>query len=257
MATNNRIPPSASPPPAKDEPKIASSKLSRDAFNTLSGMVAITIYFLLPSIYLGGELWASQAYTPYYSYKKHFTSQLGIPYVYTDPQSREESFSPRAAMMNLNFIANGILFFVAQLFLLRSTNSPGAPTLRTIVAALYGVGIVLVGLYPGGPEEAKGNAGTWHIVGAVLAIVLGNVNSILAGYNSSKQNYRLISMGLGFTGLIGFVGFVVQLASGNTLTMGLWQRTTIYPTIAWEFVTADMLMGEISLIIKDLEKKEE
>lgn len=224
-------------------------------FNASYAIVACIIYFLNPTIYFGTELLAAQAYTPSYNYKTHFTSQLGIPYEYVEPMSGLQAFSPRANYMNVMFVTHGVLFLAGQWFLLRAFDKPELATARIWTARVFLVGITMVAAVPGGPRaEEPGGLGIIHVLGAFLAILSGNINSILTGVAAEKWGlHKAASLMCGVVGLCGLVAFFA--GGGRGLTPGLYQRISIYPTQIWMFFTADMLFQNISKVVKEADEE--
>ncbi|KAK4497987.1 hypothetical protein PRZ48_010643 [Zasmidium cellare] len=211
----------------------------------ISRTLAILIWLTAPTLYLGIERYASRMFSPYYSYLHRFTSDLGIPYAYNDPDSGHLNNSWRAVQMNLNFAVNGFLFLVGQIFLLRATGQKGFFTARVVIAVLYCIGVILVAAVPGGPKEHESGNVRWHSIGAILAICGGNINSLLAGFATpadSKPVYRRICLLLGTIGIFG-PGLYPVLGSWEF--KGFWQRMSIYPTQAWEYSTAVSLIFEL------------
>lgn len=106
--------------------------------------------------------------------------------------------------MNLSFAANGLLFLAGNIFLLQASGQKNLTTARLVNAVLYCIGIILVGAVAGGPKEHECGSVIWHVVGASLAIIGANANSLLAGFASPadhKPVYRTISLFLGVAGL--------------------------------------------------------
>lgn len=224
-----------------------------DNFRSGSAFAACGIYLILPTMYLATEAYAAMHYKPFYSYKDNFTSQLGVKYVHQDQVTNIESHSQQAWIMNLNFLLNGPLFFYGQFFLLRANPDPKRRGARIIIAALYGVGMILLAAFPTGPRNDY-TANLLHYIGACLALMLGNINSFICGDAARKSYYKIISMALGVGGLCSLFYFFLKTDRGNLSNMGAWQRAAIYPTLAWEFLTADYLMGQISSNIKENDK---
>lgn len=214
-------------------------------FRRPAAILAVIIYLALPTIYFSVEWYASRLFVPYYSYFTRFTSELGIPYAYTDPETGHFTNSWRAVQMNLNFVVAGLLFLAGQICLQQATGPTKFSTSRMIIAVLYCIGIILVAVVPGGPKERESGNVRWHGLGATLAIVGGNVNSILIGLatpSSAKPVYRASCLALGTAGLAGLFMFFMAKQWGMK---GLWQRSSIYPTLFWEYLTAGSLIYEL------------
>lgn len=214
----------------------------------IPGLIALAIYTILPITYWTTEYHASR--TPYYSYRNDFTSNLGIPYAGVDKFTNERIFSARAHLMNMNFIFNGLHFLVAGICFGAATSKTfnnKFKAARVIVAGLYCVGIILVAAVPGGPKERQNGTAIWHLLGALLAIAGGNVNSLVTGMAvpADRMVYKCACLLLGLFGLLSFGIFLGRQAPEGK-DNGLWQRAAIYPTTIWEICTAVFLVREMS-----------
>lgn len=208
-------------------------------------ILAAMIWFGTPTLYFGVEWYTSRMFSPYYSYISRFTSDLGIPYAYNDPDTGHLINSWRAVMMNLNFAANGLLFLAGNICLLRANGQKKLSMTRLVNAVLYCIGIILVGAVAGGPKEHESGSVIWHGIGAGLAIIGGNINSLLAGFatpSDSNPFYRAVSL---FMGTAGLSGLGIFFLLGSLETKGFWQRSSIYPTLFWEYATALSLIFEL------------
>ncbi|KAM3413989.1 hypothetical protein BST61_g10653 [Cercospora zeina] len=227
---------------------------STASLNTGPAILACIIYFVTPALYFGTEFYVSQAYSPSYSYEEHYTSQLAVSVGYVEQNTGRLAVSPRGNLMNIMFFANGILFLLGQRLLLSSFKAPRLANTRMFVAVGYMVGTTMLAAVPAGNKQEEAGLAPVHFLGAVLAIVLGNVNSLLTGITAERWGlHKVMSLLCGIVGVLGFALFVVS--GGNNPTPGLYQRSSIYPTEAWMFFTADMLMGEISKVMKQKDEE--
>ncbi|KAK4614022.1 hypothetical protein CLAFUW4_08832 [Fulvia fulva] len=203
-------------------------------------ITAAVIFLALPIIYVGIEYTTSLAFIESYSYIKNHTSDLGIPYAYTDPLTNLQTYSYKAQLMRLNFVVNGFLYYIGHTVLLQATTplTGGRYNLpRAAVSVIYCLGIVLVAAVPGGPGEKQDGKAVWHVVGAAMAIVGANVNIILAGLaapSTTQPVYRGLCLLLGTVGSVGLAIFVARHGGGM---QGFWQRSSIYPNHVWKFLT--------------------
>ncbi|KXT09151.1 hypothetical protein AC579_7301 [Pseudocercospora musae] len=216
----------------------------------ISGLIALIIYTILPITYWTTEYHAARGYTPSYSYRNDFTSNLGIPYAGIDKFTEERIFSARARLMNMNFIFNGLHFLGAAICFTAATSrtfNSRFITARLIAAGLYCIGIILVAAVPGGPKEKQNGTASWHLLGALLAIAGGNVNSLVTGMAApaNRMIYKSICLLLGSLGLLAFAIFLGRRAPEGR-DNGLWQRAAIYPTLVWEICTAVFLVQDMS-----------
>ncbi|KAF2213569.1 hypothetical protein CERZMDRAFT_96399 [Cercospora zeae-maydis SCOH1-5] len=230
--------------------------LSTASLNTGPAILACIIYFVTPALYFGIEFYVSQEYSPSYSYEEHYTSQLAVPVEYVERNTGRLAFSPRGNLMNAMFFANGILFLLGQRLLLSSFKAPRLATTRMVVAVGYMVGTTMLAAVPAGNKQEEAGLAPVHFIGAVLAIVLGNMNSLLTGITAERWGlHKIVSLVCGVVGLVGLGVFVVS--GEDSPTPGLYQRSSIYPTEVWMFFTADMLMGEISKAMKEKDEEVE
>ncbi|KAI5364046.1 hypothetical protein Slin15195_G097010 [Septoria linicola] len=237
--------------------KESNSPTASYKLNSGTAVLACIIYFLTPALYLGIEYYVSLDYAPSYSYRTHYTSQLAVPDEYVERNTGRTAFSPRAHLMNYMFIANGLLYLIGQRLLLGCFDKTlQLATTRIFLAMGHCIGFILVAAVPGGPKQEEAGIAWVHFVGALLAIVMGNVNSLITGIVTPQWGlHKIISLACGTVGLCSTVLFFLSVGRGPS--PGLWQRLSLYPTQLWMFFTADMLMAEISKLMKELDKEEE
>lgn len=185
-------------------------------------------WFLAGAAYLVCETIAAQRY-PGYSYVRDYISALGVP-----------SVSPSATLMNAGaFVLHGILFAVAGLLLARALPPSRRRTAFVALAALNGVGNVLVGLFHAG-------ASPLHGLGALLAIVGGNAAMVLAGGLlpdlGAPRWFGVVSRVLGVLGIASFVA-LLAIAGQDTGLEGAVERGCVYTIIAWDVAVGLVLLG--------------
>lgn len=182
-------------------------------------------------VYLTLEGIAAAAFRPHYSYAHNFISDLGIP----------SANSPLAWLMNTAFGVQGTLFLLGAVLTLRAVEARKAGLFVTLAAA-NAVGNLLIAAFHSGPaSHANGTAGV-HAIGAVLAIVGGNV-AILAGSRVVTGRHRTVSVALGAFGLLSFALFVVELTASSALPLGVLERCSVYSITAWQLLTAAWLLS--------------
>lgn len=189
--------------------------------------------------YLVAETISAAAFTPAYDYANNYISDLGVPgcgVVY----SGRELCSPLAGLMNAGFIIDGSLFFVAGL-LLATLFGGGLRYVFLAAALLHGVGNVLVGLF-NETTPAMGGAPSIHVVGALLAILFGNVAVILAGVQSLRLHRQWLGIAAITAGVIGIVALGLVGANGAGLPEGLVERVSVYPITASELLFAIVVL---------------
>ncbi len=191
--------------------------------------------------YVAAEAAAASAFAPAYSYARNYISDLGVPACGIVFAGRSIC-SPLHAVMNADFVAQGLLFVVAGLAAARALSGAARWPL-VACAALNGIGITLVGLFP----ETSGVAGL-HGLGALLAILFGNATGFVSAFAFRELRlppvHRLASLGLPVLGAIAFA--ILLSARGRTAPLllpdGILERTSVYTITAWELVTAWCLM---------------
>ena len=140
------------------------------------------------AVYLICEAVAA-ARLPGYSYTADYISDLGV-----------------SAVMNVGaFATHGVLFLAGAVVLTRTCSTEGwAGWAFLLAAAANAVGNIVVATFRSGAVDSSGHA-HWHVVGAGMAIVGGNVAVIIAGLGSRRlgasRSYRLVSVAIGVVGL--------------------------------------------------------
>ncbi len=198
--------------------------MQRHAAGTM--LVAAAVIFFL------AEFIAAAAWTdPPYSYTYHYISNLGV----RGPSEALGQFmySPLAWVMNTGFFLFGItaLAGVAMLRGLRGWRRGAV----LVPAAALAVGGVVLAFFPGSAEAMNDGTGAYHGLGAMAAIVGGNVLVIVLG-----RVHRLIGVPpkparamvvLGVLGLVSLVGFLALAGSGANVLIGLVERCAVYPLL--------------------------
>lgn len=234
--------------------KPTGNAIQASALNTLPAVFACIVYFVAPALYFGTEFYVSQEHSPSYSYKEHYTSQLAVSKEYIDKKTGRLAVSPRGNLMNLMFFSHGLLFLLGQRLLLSSFKASKLVKARTIAAVGYMIGTTLLAAIPAGDKEEEAGLAPFHILGAVLAIGSGNVTALLTGIAAERWSlHKVVPLVSGIIGLVSFVAFIAVGEKGPT--PGLYQRASIYPIEVWMFFTADMLMGEISKFMKEMDQE--
>jgi hypothetical membrane protein len=91
-----------------------------------------------------------------------------------------------------------------------------------------------------------GTGSTWHVAGAILAIAGGNA-AVLVGSSvlrraGASQPYRMVSVVLGALGGLCLLALAVD-TSHAALSVGIWERGSVYSIFAWQTVSAGYLVG--------------
>lgn len=190
-------------------------------------------------VYLAAEAISAFAF-PGYSYATNYISDLGVQDVGTF-QGRAID-SPLHVVMNTAFILHGVLFAAAALFTVRRTAwRPRTRRWFVALALVHGIGIILVGVFSGSQTNVDNGLAAFHVVGAGMAIIAGNLAVIVAGFALLRERPRWLgtaSVALGIVGLIGLVGLLVDSNSTviDLLPDGVWERAAVYSIIAWELL---------------------
>ncbi len=179
--------------------------------------LAAVIWLLGAAVYLVCEAIAA-AGVGGYSYTADYISDLGVHTV-----------------MNVAFTVHGILFVIGAFVATRGHPTVGrAGWLFVVAATANAIGNILVGAFPSGSAQSH-----WHVLGAAMAILGGNVAVILAGAGavSASPAFRWTSIGLGAAGIACLAVLTIDGANGSrVLPAGLVERGAVYSIIAWEIM---------------------
>lgn len=172
----------------------------------VSWLVGATVYLVCEAV--------AAARSPGYSYTGNYISDLGT-----------------AAVMNIGaFAVHGMLFLLGAVFAGREA----LPSRGFVAAAaVNAVGNVMIAVFPSHLHTAV----PWHGIGAALAILGGNAAVILGGRSTCHRGYRWTSVVLGAVGIA-----CLAAVGGGVQPVGLVERASVYPIIAWQFVSAVMLL---------------
>ncbi|MBD8507935.1 DUF998 domain-containing protein, partial [Hoyosella sp. G463] len=191
--------------------------------------------------YLACEAAAAVAF-PGYSYSRNYISDLGIPV--PGISGGRVIDSPLAWVMNAGFIGHGVLLVLGAFLLARAAPSGSRHAPFLVLALVHGAGIILVGAFPAELDTSSGATMGWHVAGAVMAIVGGNLAVIAGGAfvlrGAVPGLVRQGSVALGIVGLACLVMLVAsqQAGSGIVLGEGAWERGAVYTVQAWELLIA-------------------
>ena len=182
------------------------------------------------------------AFQPTYSYAKNYISDLGLPACGAMFEGRPVC-SPLHALVNADFVVQGLLFVAAGLAMMRLLTHPARWAL--LAAALAnGIGISLVGLVP---ENAVPPGP--HALGALLAIVGGNATALASAFAFGglglPRVHRTASLGLPFVAAVALAMLAAARARGAPFGLpdGVWERTSVYTITTWELLTAWCLLA--------------
>ena len=189
---------------------------------------------------------AAAWHQPTYSYAVDFISDLGNPVPGDVFQGRTVD-SPLHLVMDVAFIAQGVLFIAAALLLQPLYRGAGRRLARALltVAILHGIGVILVGFFHESSAALTNGVIIVHGIGAATTIVAGNVIAIIVAVNGRRLNaptwHRILSLTLGILGLAAFV----LLQADHTLYVaagGIPERIAVYTITVWEATTGIALL---------------
>jgi len=210
--------------------------------STFTVRAGAALLMLSAVTYFGCEAIAAAAWhRPPYSYAHNYISDLGVPGPSSVLMGRVID-SPRAAVMNVGgFIGHGVLFLIAAVAL--------APLLTgrwrvaaLALAVLHAAGIVMVGVVHGSAYSIAHGLFVYHSTGANLAILGGNLLSIVAGKAARRRGaprwFGVISVVLG---ALGFVSLGL-LALRTSVPDGVFERGAVYSIFAWDLFAGAVLL---------------
>jgi hypothetical membrane protein len=185
-------------------------------------VAAAWIWLIGAAVYLVCEAFAAAGY-PGYSYADHYISDLGV-----------------YAIMNIGFTVHGALFLLGAIVVSRACRDTGAVGWGFVLAAAANaIGNALVGAFTSGEH--------WHVIGAGLAIVGGNVAVVIAGIGSRRlgasRRYSSASIVIGAVGLACLAALIIDGGNGSrAIPVGVLERGSVYSIIVWEIMTGVALL---------------
>jgi hypothetical membrane protein len=191
-----------------------------------SPRTAAVIWLFGATLYLVCEAIAA-ARSPGYDYATSYISDLGT-----------------SDVMNIGgFMGHGLLLLLGAIIV-----ASGNPALGGIgwafvlAAAVNAIGNVLVGTFHSGAHGPV----PWHLIGAGMAILGGNVAVIIAGIGSLRigapRGYARASSAIG---LVGISCLLVLLVVHNGLLAGAVERGSVYSIILWELMTGIAILRRL------------
>ncbi|ROR65802.1 DUF998 domain-containing protein [Agrococcus jenensis] len=209
-----------------------------------SSIVAGVLWILSALVHLSTEAVTAAAFTGY-SYATNYISDLGIPEV-GEYQGRAID-SPLHLVMNVGFVVQGALYLAAVCVVVRACATRERRMLVAL-AIVYAIGISLVGIVHGSQASDDNGSAIFHVLGAGMAIISGNVVAIAVGIGVARERprspYALASIALGAIGLSGLA--MLQIDAGTTtidlLPDGVWERIAVYAVTAWQLMTGTVLL---------------
>jgi hypothetical protein len=175
-----------------------------------------------------------------YNYGVNFISDLGTTVCGSHFGGREMC-SPLHAVMNLGFAAMGISVAIA-VALIAVALPRGRRILATILGGVLAVGMLLVATFHGGIESVANGTIILHVLGAVVAIVLGNTLGIIMGASRRFLEFpKWFGPGAIILGIIGILSLVGCLVFSSAI----FERMSVYAIFAW-LLTASVLLFRLA-----------
>jgi len=208
---------------------------------------AAIAWTLASVFYLLAETLAAAAFSPGYDYGYNYISDLGVVTCGVAFEGRSIC-SPLHNLMNTAFITEGLLFFLAGW----CTTKLLVGTRKAVFLALvvvHSIGIILVGTFHGSTAAIADGTARYHMFGAVLAIVGGNVviwvSAPLWKQLGPASRQRLLSIVLPILGLLSTGMLVLNMARPDLKFVpdGVWERGGVYSIILWNITTGLWLFG--------------
>ncbi|WP_353114613.1 DUF998 domain-containing protein [Microbacterium sp.] len=207
---------------------------SHDPFPRTVGL----LWMLAPLWYLLCEAVAAAGFRGY-DYATFYISDLGVP--------DQAEFQGRAlasglpAVMNAGFIGTGVLFLLGVV-LLAPRLSGWSGAVFVVLGTVHAAGIVFVGLVPGSPSNERLGFIVIHALGAVAAILGGNLAAIVSRWALRPTGLRrsVLLRGPVFGALGILSGVLLALHAG--LPDGVWERGSVYAFLTWQLLLGFSLM---------------
>lgn len=161
------------------------------------------------------------------TYLLHTISELGIPSIN----------SPFFQLMNSAFILIGLTLLIGNFSKFKEyiIKNKVLYYLLTIVTSM---GVIIVGLIHGGNPLTSG----YHTLGAVMAILVGNILLIIISRSMNKNyQYQITTLLLG---IIGLIAFWIMFFNMTNIYMPVLERLSVYTLILWNFITGILLFRE-------------
>lgn len=202
----------------------------------------------LTIVYFLGELITAAAWskTPY-DWNNNYISDLGVPECLTLDRV---VCSPAHAVMNAAFISVGVLTLIALALLNRSLNG-WRRVILVITTALFAIGIIIVGSFPGSTAEAIGGETRMmmHGIGALLAIGVGNL-MVLAASLVFWRNHRGYAVASLVFAIIGLAAIAGTKLGGFGLGVGGIERVAVYPVVLWLILSGIVILSNSASVLK-------
>ncbi|RYX79490.1 DUF998 domain-containing protein [bacterium] len=197
--------------------------------------------------YFIAEFIAANAWATPYNWSRNYISDLGVPECLNSGQLDRIVCSPLHDVMNTGFMLQAIIVAVVTICLIHILSKPWRYPIA-IIAAVYCIGLLLVGLFPGSVAENLGGDSTrmmMHGIGALMAILGGNILVITTALSVRTKfpDYAIISLLLGIVGLTASLSFAAQIDLG--FGIGTLERVAVDPIVVWTMLTGAVILAAI------------
>ena len=199
--------------------------------------------------YIAAEGVAAFAFSPPYSYARNYISDLGVPVCGTIFDGRALC-SPFHALVNANFALQGLFFLGAALAIARALSASSRYAFVAL-AALNCVGNVLVGLFPETMPGQADSRSSYHLLGALLAIVFGNATAFMSAWTFAELRlsrlHRVASLTLPLLAAVAFSTLLVSRVTGTAFLFpdGVWERVSVYAITGWELFSGSCVIARL------------
>lgn len=202
-------------------------------------------WLLAGLVFVIAEAVAATQFTSSYDYAVNYISELGVT-VCVATSGGVQACSPLADTMNFAFITSGLLFGIAAALIYPQLQGRGRRLMLTL-SVIHAIGLVLVGVFHGGAFVGAEGLAVFHVIGALMAIVGGNIaiaNAPVARDLGAPALLRRLGPWAAAIGLAGLV--VLIISSGAKLGIppgeGAWERLSVYTISLWDVLIGGWLL---------------
>ncbi|MEU0315019.1 DUF998 domain-containing protein [Nocardioides sp. NPDC006273] len=203
-------------------------------------MIGAALFLANALVYLIGEAISAAAWSnPAYSYSHNVISDLGVPSF--NGAAGYPDGSPLFWLMNTVFISHGTILVLAAVLVAPAVSRSRARAFLTS-AAVQGVGLILVGMFPGAPDASTATR-AGHTLGAAFAILGGNVTVIIAGAALRRTGRPLgtVLVSLGTLGIASAIAlFTYWSAVGGS--GAVIERIAVYTIVGAQLLVAVVVL---------------
>lgn len=202
-------------------------RASSSTFGIEAKSVAGAIAFFAGGVALLGIITAEVFYPGYTTLQE--ISDLGA----TRPPN-SVIHQPSATIFNATMVTSGVLLLVATGLLHRALDR----RVVSIPLALFGVGVLGVGVFPG-------NRVPWHGIFALLTFVSGGLAAVLSSRVVTRP-FRYLCLAFGSVSLVALASAIFLGAANPLLVLGPGglERWVVYPLLLWLTGFGGYLMGD-------------